>query len=154
MVDRRRVELWDKRTPLQAYHAANSQSERKAAETVRRAAEAANAVAERAMSDLIEEMRAAGYAIGGAGVVFGNQGAPREIAPVGLSHAGAHFAEGELYRGALMDAISGLGIVPVGASERKLAGHEAEALIERPAGPPWTKDHRQAAIVAWMALPE
>jgi hypothetical protein len=61
------------------------------------------------------------------------------------SHSLVHSAEGELFRAALVTAGEKLGLAVV-----ELAAAEMPALSV--AGPPWGKDQRTAAALAWAAL--
>ncbi len=128
---------------------------------MRRAARAAGVMAERAIRELIEEQR--DHRITAGGVVLGARGLPQSLPTTGISHAGAHFAEGEMYRGALLDALEACGLKATGVREKDIERHAAEKLgvadplarateLGRAGGPPWTKDHKHAALVAWMAL--
>lgn len=157
------MELWDRHTPLQAYHAAKSRTPRKAEDVVRRAAEAAAVMTERALRSLLDEVRSDGHRVRAGGVVLSRRGPPRTLPAAGISHAAAHFAEGEMYRGALMDALAACGLEATGIPEKDLESRVAEVLavtdpmtrvteMGRELGPPWTKDHKHAALMAWMAL--
>jgi hypothetical protein len=163
VVDRRRLELWDRRTPLQAYHAAKSQTLGKAEEIVQRAARAAAVMAERAVRGFVDDVGADGHRVESAGVVLGTRGLPQSLPPTGISHAGAHFAEGEMYRSALLDALETCGLEVTGVREKDIERQAGEVLritdpvdrvteLGRVLGPPWTKDHKHAALLAWMAL--
>lgn len=61
------------------------------------------------------------------------------------AHPLIHTAEGELYRAAIADACRAVGLAVV------LGAAVAELDLEKP-GPPWGKDQRDAAGMAWSAL--
>ena len=108
-------------------------------------------------------MRAGGHRVTSGGVVLGSRGLPVTLPASGISHAAAHFAEGEMYRGALLEALDACGVDSIGAREKDIERQAANGLrvadpmarvteLGRALGPPWTKDHKHAALVAWLAL--
>jgi hypothetical protein len=161
VVDRRRVELIDGDLPRQAYHAAAALDSVAAAALVARVETAIAAHAR----DVLTEIRGAigDVSIAAVAVV----GEPREIPDVDLvlaSHARMHACEGEQYRRGIVEAANDLGVPalrvgPAGLSRvselldwnpqrirRELAAVRAEL------GPPWQKDHNQAALAALAAV--
>jgi hypothetical protein len=107
----------------------------------------------------------AGYRIA-AGGVCGKEPRPLgALAAILASHALIHAAEGEMFRQVLRDAAADRKIafadVPERDAEARCAqavGLPAEALrthlaaLGRAAGPPWTKDQKVAALIAWACL--
>ena len=77
---------------------------------------------------------------------------PSKLEQVLASHALIHAAEGELYRDAVVQAGTDLGleVVAVARGDYDLAPWVQE--VGRSLGPPWTKDQKIAATLAWMAL--
>ena len=161
VVDRRRVELIDGDLPRQAYHAAAALDSVSAAALVARVETAIAAHAR----DVLTEIRGAigDVSIAAVAVV----GEPREIPDVDLvlaSHARMHACEGEQYRRGIVEAANDLGVpaVRVGRAgltrvselldwnpqrtRRELVAVRAEL------GPPWQKDHNQAALAALAAV--
>lgn len=62
------------------------------------------------------------------------------------SHSLVHAAEGELFRAALVTAAGKVGVTVVEAAAGALPALSVS-------GPPWGKDQRLAAALAWAALP-
>lgn len=165
VIDRRRLELRDPAMPLQVYHAARPLGAQEAVELIRRATEATGAMAERSLRALVGDLRASGHEILGAGVVLGSSWPPATEAK--LSHAGAHAAEGQMHREALIRASEACGLPVTGVAERSLYTQAAKVLrmpvedvqrrvadLGREPGPPWGRDQKDAALVAWLALAE
>jgi hypothetical protein len=76
-----------------------------------------------------------------------------------------HTAEGELYRAALEEGASRNHLRVTVAPLKTLLPYAAGVLGEddssltrtlaalgKPLGPPWQRDHREAALLAWLAL--
>jgi hypothetical protein len=101
-----------------------------------------------------EEVRAvlaerAPRAVVAAGVVIGNGALPGSLEVIVRSHPLVHAAEGDLFRRVFGRASADLGLAVTTVRVRDLAGHER---ISRPAGSPWGKDEKDAAVAALMAL--
>jgi hypothetical protein len=159
VVARHRLELPG---PTQPYHDAVGLPAGEAAQLVAAATEEAYGRAAAAVRDL-----AAGHDVVGTAIVAG-AGSVREDVPLEralTAHAMLHAAEGELYRDALADAADALGLpvllVPprqTPALGRRLLGCDDEDLrgrltdLGRPLGPPWTRDHKDAAVAALAVL--
>lgn len=136
LVERARLELSD-RDQRFVYHLAaeRGQAERR----VRDAARIARDRAAEALRPLIERH----------GVTLAAVPKPKRALPaldvILAAHPLIHTAEGELFRAAIEDACRAVGLkvvapAPVAPSE-----------LEKP-GPPWGKDQRDAAALAWGAL--
>lgn len=164
VIDRRRLDLRDPAMPLQMYHAARPLNAGEAGELIRRAAEATRLMTERSLSGLIAELERAGNRVRSVGVVLGGAWPVPDVVE-GLSHAGAHAAEGQLYRQALIDACEARGLPVTGVAERSLYARATQVLrmpleevqrrvaeLGRELGPPWGRDQKDAALVAWLAL--
>ncbi len=161
---RRRVEL-SRRTPRQPFHAAEGRPFAAAESLIRRSTEEARARADRAVQEADEELRAAGHELVASGLLLA-AGRPlpglREILG---SHALIHAAEGELFRDVLRQASRSCGLRVAEARDRDLEALAARSLRRAAAelqrrlaewgkamGPPWTRDEKRAALVAWLAL--
>jgi hypothetical protein len=136
LLDRRKIELAD---PVHAarfvFHLASENLER-ADEIVQSAAAIARARAERALRGLPK------------GTLLALPATKRklpELAAVLRSHALIHAAEGELYRNAIAEAARSLGLATV-----VCAAGDVPALGK--VSPPWGKDQKRAAALAWAAL--
>jgi hypothetical protein len=166
VVDRRRIALSDLPPPVQPYHEAAGLHPDAAAALVAEATEAAGRWAAAEVAGLVDGLRADGYEVAAAGIASG-PGSVREDLPLArilAAHGTLHAAEGELYRDALADAAAAQGL-PVAllppreatAVGRRLFGCGEGGLrtrlteLGRPVGPPWTRDHKDAAVAALLA---
>lgn len=160
-IDRRRLDLTSPDIPVQVFHAARSLDADATNQLVERASAAARAVARQAMRTVAKELRAAGHELVGSGVVLGTG----FKLTGGLSHAGAHAAEGEMYRQAVIHASETCGLTVLGIPERDLYARatmlpalRADAIQRRvkelghPLGTPWRQDQKSATLVAWLVL--
>lgn len=132
---RRRVELADRDARF-VYHAAAQ--DRRAVSRIGDAERTARRRAEAALADLVQE-----HGITTAAV-------PRTKGPLPAleaileSHPLLHRAEGELYRGAVVEACEALGLAVVApVPDPPRVGKMS---------PPWGKDQKDAAALAWAAL--
>ena len=113
----------------------------------------------------MEQLTESGRQLVGSGIVLGT-GRPEFTLKQALrTHAAMHNAEGWLFREALMRAADECGLQVSGALETAAyeqaaaaAGLPAAGVEERVSelgrelGPPWGRDQKLAAAVAWMAL--
>jgi len=167
LVDRRRVDLvgpeesWAK----QPYHAAAGLDPDEAESVVMRAHAAARRGAERELGAAAARARDAGHEIAGCAVLVADPLPGWSVAEVLAVHFRMHKAEGVLYREVLAAATEPCGLRLVALREKDLPelaaralGQPASALartlgaLGRAAGPPWTRDQKDAALAAWVAL--
>lgn len=154
LVDRRRIELNDGSTPTQAYHAAEGSTEKAAAALVKKCATTMDRCATAALRDVVRAATAEGYAIGTASIVSDIKTLP-PLASILRSHMLLHAAEGDMSREALAEAAAKCGLEvhylsPKGTREARTVS--VAAALGKTAGPPWRKDHKEAAIAALIAL--
>jgi hypothetical protein len=118
-----------------------------------------------AIGELLKELDARGYRIAGAAVLLASG---RPLPPLGkilASHPLVHTAEGEFFRNAVSKACERLKIPVKAIRERDLEQHAKTTLGNAASrvqsristlgvslGPPWTKDHKTAALAAAMIL--
>ena len=160
VVARRRMQLCPDDEPRQVYHAAEKLPVAEAAPLIARVEQAASALA-------AAELKAAVAGVGGHDVVaaalpIATQSIPDDLAAVLKSHMLLHAGEGALYREALLDGAEACGLRVVGVDPRTVVADLADRLggdvparltaLGKPLGPPWTKDHKEAAAAAWLAL--
>lgn len=141
LLARRRVVLADDDRGRFVYHAARATPEQAAA-MVKRSRQVAEKRGAAALRTLVKEL--ADHDL----VALAVPPARRQLPPLETilaSHALVHSAEGELFRAALVTAAGTLGL-----AVRETAPAELPALSV--AGPPWGKDQRIAAALAWAAL--
>lgn len=163
--DRRRIDLRGETIPFEAYHVASHLDLPQAEDLVRGASEVAIALATEAMREMIDRLRGVGHRPIGAGVLVGYGQALPPLSKILVSHPSMHAAEGELYRDALIQAAQQCGLPVTGVPQRDALSHAAAALstlaadlsqrvtdLGRGLGPPWTRDQKDAAAAAWLAL--
>lgn len=165
VVERQRLELVDEAWAKAPYHAAEGLAARDAEELVARAVAAAHAGAERALASALAERRAQGDEVVGCGLLLGAGMPAWSVAEILSVHMRMHKAEGELYRAALVQGAERAGLRCIGVREKDVEAVAGEALCltaderqrrlaeaGRRAGPPWARDQKEAALVAWIAL--
>jgi hypothetical protein len=172
VVDRRRIVIAD---PTLAganqpyHHAANlrlsklglPESERYLANY----AAASERLASAAVAAVVRELEARHYRIVGSAVLLAAGRPLPSLAKILAAHPLIHTAEGEFFRHAVSQACEGLKIPVTAIRERDLEeraktafGNEASqvqrkiATLGRSIGPPWTKDHKAAALAASVIL--
>jgi hypothetical protein len=167
LIDRRRFILADPDDHVgkQPFHAAEGMALPQATRLVDRCAADSRRRAAAELRRLAADLEGRGYALR-AGGLSGKE--PRPLGPLAAilaSHALIHAAEGELFRDVLREAAAGRDIAFIDAPEREAEARCAKAVrrpvetvrshlaaIGRAAGPPWTKDQKVAALIAWMGL--
>ncbi|MGH9139302.1 MAG: hypothetical protein ACRD0G_20015 [Acidimicrobiales bacterium] len=146
VVDRRRVELvaGDARF---AYHAAAELPLPEAEALVDHTAAVARREADRAVADL------GPLDLDASAIVTAVPRAPRPLAEVLASHASIHAAEGGLYRHALAEAFGAAAVKLVTVARQDVRATDLDlASLGRQVGPPWRKEHKEAAAAAWLVL--
>lgn len=163
LVHRERMELLDADLPRQVFHAvAEAGADRS---LIGEVAEAARRRTASELTRLLVLLRQLDVEIDTVAVPTGKQAIPSSLDSVLASHALLHAAEGELYRDCLADAAATLGLRLARFGQRDLlataamaTGRPQEELASRTSamgrliGPPWQKDHREAATAAWLGL--
>ncbi|HXN23714.1 MAG TPA: hypothetical protein VOA41_13325 [Candidatus Dormibacteraeota bacterium] len=167
VMDRRRIVTTDPRIPgaNQPYHYAASlglpESERYLADCA--------AVSERfalaAVGEVVRELNIHHYRIVGSAVLLASGRPLPSLSKILASHPLIHTAEGEFFRNAVRKACERLKISVTAMRERELdelaktAFGKAASRVQRgisslgsSIGPPWTKDHKTAALAASMIL--
>jgi hypothetical protein len=170
VLDRRRVEMLPipdspRHEPPFVFHAAQELPLDAAQELVHATEQRARSGAIEAIGAAIDGIRTAGHAVVGASVITAKKAPPSSLEAILRSHAAIHAAEGELYRSVIRGASEDLGLpvlqVPApelvqrGASALDLPRAEVPAFLTsmgRGLGPPWTADHKAAALAAILAL--
>jgi hypothetical protein len=118
-----------------------------------------------AMGELVRELDAQGCRIVGSAVLLASGRPLPSLAKVLASHPLIHTAEGEFFRNTVSKACERLKIPVTAIRERDLEQHarttlgNAASRVQRKIstlgvsiGPPWTKDHKTAALAAAMIL--
>jgi hypothetical protein len=165
VVDRRRVGLVDPDLPRQPYHAAVGTALDQAAALIERVERSARAEAGSALAPLLRGLDGEGFEVVGMAVAADTTAVPDSLETVLGSHPLLHAGEGALYRDALVDAAADVDL-PVtrfvnktvtqdSAAALGLAAGELGARLDRQRarlGPPWQKDHKEAAAAALLVL--
>ncbi len=163
VVDRRRLELADPELPSQPYHHEALELELREGEAL--VSEVRRAVSERArraLADLRSDLEIFDLA---ALALREPRPLPATLAEVLASRKALYIADSEIYRDAVHDAASELGIMVLSyakAEEFEFAGQAVDSNANDVAklvrswraalGPPWQKDHQAAAVAAMGAL--
>jgi hypothetical protein len=167
VLDRRRIVTSDPSIPRakQPYHYA---AELGAAESEKHVAKCA-AITERltllAVEEVMKELDARDYRIAGCAVLLASGRPLPSLQKILASHPLIHTAEGEFFRNAVRNVCERLNIpvtaIPereVGERAKKAFGNAASrvqriiANLGSSIGPPWTKDHKTAALAAAIIL--
>jgi hypothetical protein len=172
VIDRRRIVTTDPTIPgaNQPYHYAASLglTELGLPESERYLANCA-AVSERlafaAVGEVVRELDGRHYRIVGSAVLLASGRPLPSLAKILASHPLIHTAEGDFFRNAVSQACEHLQIPVTAIRERELEeraktafGNAASRVQRRISslgssiGPPWTKDHKTAALAASMIL--
>jgi hypothetical protein len=125
----------------------------------------AAAAAASAIKAVVAKLDESGRSLAGVGLVAGDRRVPDELSRILASHALLHAAEGELYERAVIEASSRAGLRVTTLAPKNVIDDAATAMSMKTAdlgtrltaagktvGPPWQKDHREAAAVALVAL--
>lgn len=167
VLDRRRIVTADPVVPgaKQPYHFAAGLGLAEAQSYLAHCAAVAERLAFEAIKEVVEDLQARRCPIAGCAVLLAS-GRPLPALPAILaSHALIHTAEGEFFRDAVKKACERLEAPVMGIKERDLDdrarttfGSEASRMQRRVSslgssiGPPWTKDHKTAALAAAIIL--
>ena len=167
VIDRRRIELADPKTPrpVQPYHMAREMGLKEAAQYLKRFAHDSKLLAQQALRDEIDRLREGGYRVVNCGIPTGSGRLPATLEATLASHPAVHTAEGELFREALIRACESLWVPVLSIGERYLLERGAKDFkisvkdlhgrlteLGQSVGPPWGQDQKLAALVAWLAL--
>ena len=167
VMDRRRIVTTDPAIPgaNQPYHYAASLSLLESERHLAKCAAVSERLALAAVEDVVRELGRRHCRIVGSAVLLAS-GRPLPPLPnILASHALIHTAEGEFFRDAIKKACARLKIPVTAIRERDLGdllktkfGNAANrvqgriSVLGSSIGPPWTKDHKTAALAALMVL--
>jgi hypothetical protein len=167
VVDRRRLEIADPDDPnaKQPYHAAEPLDFPAAERLIRGCLDVSQHLARDAVGAMIADLRAAGHAVVGCGLLQGSGRSLPDLAGILASHALIHAAEGQMFRDVLADAARHYKLPVTEIREREVIarctadlGLTSERLtqmlaeIGRTLGPPWRQDEKFATLAAMLAL--
>jgi len=163
VIDHRVVQLSDPAVPTarQPYHAGRGVAQPEPA-MLQRLIAGVHRYAAASIAKRMAECRAAGYEVGGTGVVIGSEVDQRHIVN---PHIRVHAAEGLLFRTVVEEATRSCGLTSTIFVERELFAHAAAILgrsevslkqdlahLGRTLSPPWRQEQKSAAAAAWMVL--
>lgn len=121
-------------------------------------------LAKKEIGRLLEELRSRDWGIVKAALALASGKPLPDLAKILAAHPLIHTAEGELFRNVVQRACESFAIPVVGYPERKLKESAQEILgqdtdilsrlaeVGKTLGPPWTADHKSAALAAFLAL--
>jgi len=167
VMDRRRIVITDSTLPgaNQPYHHAADLELSKAEAYLANCAAISERLAQAAIEELVRQFDTLHHRIAGAAVLLASGRAPPSLVSILASHPLIHTAEGEFFRDAVRKACVGAKVPVTSIRERDLEG-QAKATFGRAAsrvqriiaglgksiGPPWTVDHKAAALAAATIL--
>ena len=169
VVARERIEVIDEKAggERQPYHRARNLALNQAEKYLARCAEESKRLATESIRGLTEDLQKRGYRLANCAVLTASG---RELPPlvrIPAAHPLIHTAEGEFFRNAICLACEGLRLSALRVREREVEsaantslGRSVAAVMKQIAnagkslGSPWTQDHKNAALAAWMALHE
>ena len=167
VIDRRRIAITDPAKPgaNQPYHHAATLEFPAAERHLANCQAASERLALAAIKQVVQELEARHYRIAGAAVLLASGRPLPSLSKILASHPLIHTAEGEFFRNRIRNACEQLQIPVEAIPERELEkrvktafGNAASRLQRRIAtagrsiGPPWTSDHKAAALAALLAL--
>jgi len=167
VLDRRRIVIIDPEIQgsTQPYHHAANLGLPEAERYLANCEAISERLAFTAVGELLKELDARGCRIAGAAVLLASGRPLPPLAKILASHPLIHTAEGEFFRNAVSKACERLKIPVTAVRERELEqrakttfGNAASRVQRRIStlgvslGPPWTKDHKTAALAAAMIL--
>jgi hypothetical protein len=167
IIERRRIITMDPQIPgaKQPYHFAETLDLAEAEKHIAKCAAASERLGFAAVGQLLHELDARKYRVAASVIVLAS-GRPLPPLPnILASHPLLHTAEGEFFREAIRKACERLNI-PVSAirerdldesAERAFGNNSTRMLhsistMGKSIGPPWTKDHKTAALAAAIIL--
>jgi hypothetical protein len=167
VVARHRVELVDDTLPRQVFHAAADGPVGDAEALVRSVERSARAHADRVLGRLQSDLEASGHRLAAVAMCAEPHDVPTDLARILANHTLIHTAEGELYREAVEQAAEWLGVPVLQVAAKRVGATVAAQLgistdrqqavmarLGKELGPPWRADHKQATLLAGLALAE
>jgi hypothetical protein len=164
LLERGRVELVERATPRQPYHAAENLPFKQAEKLITDCASQARTLAQTHLAGVLQAGNGERTLVA-AGVLSASGRPLPALAAILASHALIHAAEGEMFRAVLCESCAERQIPVIRVKERDLYSTAAAELgismekipahlseMGRLIGPPWRQDEKMAALIAWLAL--
>ena len=162
LLDRRRIVVAAPEEPgsIQPYHFAAQLKPQEQEKHLAHCAASSCQLAATAIAEVSNDLGERHYRIVGVAVLLASGRPLPPLAKILAAHPLIHTAEGEFFRHAVRQACEGLQIpvTAIRARELDAEGNEGGALqrsiagLGRTVGPPWTKDHKTAALAAALLL--
>jgi hypothetical protein len=167
VIARERIEVVDRKAggKKQPYHFARTMSLGAAEKYLAKCAEDSERLAGAAIRTLSVSLQGRGFRLARCAVLTGAGRQLPELSKILAAHPLVHTAEGEFFREAICAACQNMKIVVTRVRERELEQKAKEMLGNRvlsakkqiadageALGSPWTQEHRNAALAAWMIL--
>jgi hypothetical protein len=164
---RRRIITADREMPgsIQPYHHAMNLAPSASEKHIANCTAVSTRLAVAAVGDLVAELNARQYQVAGCAVLLAAGRSLPSLEKILVSHPLIHTAEGEFFRQTVRQACEDLQISVTAIRQRELDerakaafGNAASrvhgniASLGKAIGPPWTKDHKTAALGAALIL--
>jgi hypothetical protein len=164
---RRRIVTADPEMPgaIQPYHYAMNLKLPESHKHLANCAAASTRLAIAAIADLVTELNARHYHVAGSAVLLASGRSLPPLEKILASHPLIHTAEGEFFRHTVSQACEDLQISVTAIRQQELEERANAAFgkaairvqgsianLGRTIGPPWTKDHKTAALAAALIL--
>jgi hypothetical protein len=167
LLDRRRIVVADPDVPgaIQPYHFAAQLEPPKQEKHLAQCAASSSRLAAKAIAEVVKELDGRHYGVVGAAILLASGRALPPLPKILAAHPLIHTAEGEFFRHAVQSACEDLQIHVTTIRVRELdaraqaafanrAGQVQSSIasLGRSVGPPWTSDHKTAALAAALIL--
>jgi hypothetical protein len=167
VLERQRIVIADENTPgaIQPYHHAATLKPAQAEKHISDCAVISGRLAFEAVANVVRELDSRRYRVAACAVLLASGRPLPSLEKILAAHLLIHTAEGEFFRTAVRNACEALRISVTAFPERELDtraqtmfGNRANrvkaqiANLGRAIGPPWTKDHKTAALAAAVVL--
>lgn len=167
VVDRRRIVVMDPVTPggSQPYHYAAELSPEKAEQHIAKCGALSENMAQEAIKLVIAQLSQRNCRVVSAAVLMAAGRSLPSLPQILAAHPLIHTAEGEFFRKSVINACESLRIPVMQIREREVEEHARSAHGKNAAqilrkiaavggsiGPPWTADHKAAALAALLAV--
>jgi hypothetical protein len=167
LLDRRRIVVADPKIPgaIQPYHFAAQLEPPEQEKHLAHCAASSSRLAAAEIAEVVKELSGRHYDVVGAAILLASGRALPPLAKILAAHPLIHTAEGEFFRHAAHSACEGLQIPVTAIRVRELDARARVAFAKRASqmqssiaslgrsvGPPWTSDHKTAALAAALLL--
>ena len=167
VIARERIEIVDEKSggKRQPYHFARAMRLGAAEKYLGKCAEDSQRLAEAAIGGISASLRERGFRVARCAVLTGAGRELPELSKILAAHPLVHTAEGEFFREAICAACQRMKIAVSRVRERELEKTAKEMLGKaalsakkqivdegKTIGSPWTQEHKNAALAAWMIL--